>query len=376
MSAKPTLLTRKAYPLLSLFQYFFAIGVIAVHSGSLSKQPVLHFIIKSIWGRQAVPFFLISSAYFLHKKALTHPDAVTKHLKHLLRLYLLWSILYLPYAYHYFCGLGLPQFLLPFGLVVGLLYTGLCYQLWYLPAFFQGFFLVKAGLKRWKPQTLLIVLISLYLLGSVETYMGYLEGTGLGRLYQSYAKFFLTSRNGLFFTPLFLLLGQILADQDKTPLFTHNRGRKVIISLGLFLLEASVIYHNQGWDKNFFLTLPLLSLSLVNWCLHTQCTLELPVRHLRQLAIGCYFIHPVFIELGLWLLRKEHLASWQSGQLVFTGAVIASHLTILLWMTNRSGNSWLPTHIIPKSKKTTKPVKTTKTTKENLSKHNAQRSNR
>ena len=52
------------YALLSLFQYIASILVILVHCQRLFEHEALHFIQKSMFGRMAVPFFLISSAYF------------------------------------------------------------------------------------------------------------------------------------------------------------------------------------------------------------------------------------------------------------------------------------------------------------------------
>lgn len=331
MSDKP----KAAYPLLSFFQYLFAIGVLVVHSGSLFEQPLYHFIAKSIFARQAVPFFLISTAYFLRKKAKVSPQVEKVYCRKILKTYLFWSMIYLPYAFFYFQQLGLPIYFLPLGLLVGLLYVGVCYQLWYIPALLQGLFLVKAG-RRYLPHWLLVSLILLlYLFGSIETYTGYLEGTVFESIYRSYAQIFLTSRNGLFFTPLFLYLGQVLADKENHPIFTEHRGWKVLVSLALFLAEASLIFAHQGLDKNFFLTLPIFSPCLVNWCLHCSSVVPWSGQLLKDLSALIYFVHPIFIELSLVVLRQRDLASWEQGRLVFISALIGSHLIALLFLTSK-----------------------------------------
>ncbi|MFQ7254947.1 MAG: hypothetical protein ACLROH_01935 [Streptococcus sp.] len=48
-----------------LFQYLFAIAVILVHSGRLTSYEPLHFGLKSILGRLAVPFLSFVPAFFL-----------------------------------------------------------------------------------------------------------------------------------------------------------------------------------------------------------------------------------------------------------------------------------------------------------------------
>lgn len=49
---------------ISLFQYLFAIAVILVHSGRLTSYEPLHFGLKSILGRLAVPFFYRLCQFF------------------------------------------------------------------------------------------------------------------------------------------------------------------------------------------------------------------------------------------------------------------------------------------------------------------------
>ena len=53
------------YAMLSLFQYVASILVILVHCQRLFPNEILHFTQKSMFGRMAVPFFLISSAFML-----------------------------------------------------------------------------------------------------------------------------------------------------------------------------------------------------------------------------------------------------------------------------------------------------------------------
>lgn len=329
---------RSTYSLLTLVQYVLAIGVLVVHSGSLFPNPVAHFVAKSLYGRLAVPVFLVSSAYFLRQRERVWLGATVAHLKSFLPTYLKWSLLYLPYALFYFLNLNQPLYLLPVALLVALIYLGTCYQLWYLPALFLGHGLVKAGRSRWSPRVLFWVAASLYALGSIETYMGYLEGTVLGSAYQAYASIFVTSRNGLFYVPIFLLLGQALADQEKSRFLTQRPGGKLILALLVWFVEASFVYANQGLDKNFFLTLPLVAVCLVNFCLKSPWQPSWVKANLRQLAQFYYFIHPIFIELGLLVLKPLALPKWQTGQLVFVLALVGSHLTALLLAKRKETN--------------------------------------
>ena len=64
------------YALLSLFQYIASILVILVHCQRLFEHEALHFVQKSMFGRMAVPFFLISSAYFFRVRWKQEPQDV------------------------------------------------------------------------------------------------------------------------------------------------------------------------------------------------------------------------------------------------------------------------------------------------------------
>lgn len=327
---------KKNYPFLSIFQYLFSLGVIVVHCGSLFPHPIWHFVAKSIWGRQAVPFFLLTTGYFLCQSQRQSPQALAVYLSKQLKTYLKWSLFYLPYALIYAFSIKVSPALLPLALIVALLYTGTCYQLWYFPALFLGLFLVNAGRQHLSRKALFLICLSLYLLGSVETYMGYLEGTWLGTAYQLYASVFLTSRNGLFFTPLFLFLGQYLFEAYNQPIFSHQSGIKLGLSGLVFAAEGYLIYCNQGVDKNFFLTLPVFSLFLLNWSLRTSHQLPFKTDYFKRLSGFCFFLHPVFVEWARVILEPQGLPSWQEGQLLFLAGLIGSHFPALLWLRKKT----------------------------------------
>ena len=68
------------------------------------------------------------------------------YLVKIVKTYLFWSCVYLPYAWIFFSSLNLPVTLFPAGVIIALVYLGMCYQLWYIPAFLLGLFLVNQTL--------------------------------------------------------------------------------------------------------------------------------------------------------------------------------------------------------------------------------------
>ena len=109
---------------ISLFQYLFAIAVILVHSGRLTSYEPVHFGLKSILGRLAVPFFIVCASFFL-KPSLRDARKMKAYLVKIVKTYLFWSCVYLPYAWVFFSSLHLPVYLFPAGVLIALLYLGM-----------------------------------------------------------------------------------------------------------------------------------------------------------------------------------------------------------------------------------------------------------
>lgn len=191
------------YALLSLFQYIASILVILVHCQRLFEHEALHFVQKSMFGRMAVPFFLISSAYFfrLRWKREHGSTKLTLYIKGILKVYGFWSLVYLPYALTYFQLLHLPLYLAPMAILAALLYIGMSYQLWYIPAFLLGLLLVHFLYRKLGPKKTFALLLILYALGAIETYHAYLAPSLLTDWYDAYASVFseirLSARNQL-----------------------------------------------------------------------------------------------------------------------------------------------------------------------------------
>lgn len=314
------------YAMLSLFQYLASILVILVHCQRLFEHEALHFIQKSMFGRMAVPFFLISSAFIL-KSSLAKKQEMKVYIKRVLKQYLLWSGIYIPYALVYFGSLPVPKHYAPLGLLAGLLYIGLCYQLWYIPAFLLGLLLVHYFYRKWGARKTGVFLLLLYVMGSIETYYAYFSNSWLTQSFDAYAKVFFTTRNGIFYTPIFVYLGYLLYDYRHFSLFRDNFGKKLFLSGLLLLLDGWIVFIHQGIDKNFFLALPLFALFLVNWVLRTRIGQKWRLYHLKELSVLYFFLHPIFIESSFYLLQKTDFAKWQQGRLVFLLTLFLTHLS-------------------------------------------------
>lgn len=321
---------------ISFFQYLFAIAVILVHSGRLTSYEPLHFGLKSMLGRLAVPFFIVCASFFL-KQSLGNSKKMKAYLVKIVKNYLFWSFVYLPYAWLFFSSLHLPIYLFPAGVLIALIYLGMCYQLWYIPAFLLGLFLVNQLVKHLGMVWTGLITFLLYCWGLIETYSAYLDTTSLLKGYQLYSNLFFTARNGLFYTPIFIYMGYYLYDHFHAQTFKIHRWQKLALSFGLLCLEGIIIFQHQGIDKNFFFLLPFVTVYFVNACLRSSFLKSYDLQYLKQLSIALYFSHPIFIEWARYGFSSLPLSYPNRGKLIFVTALFGSHLfgLAMLWVRER-----------------------------------------
>lgn len=308
--------------LLSLLQFFGAILVIAIHSQKVFDHHALHFIQKSIFGRMVVPFFMVSASFFIRR----NQHQTSTYFKSQIRQYLFWSALYLPYFVLYLRSIQLPLTFYPFAFVIGLTYTGIGYQLWYIPAFLTGLFLVNVSLKKLGFFWTSCLALLLYLLGCSETYSAFLMKTSVGTVFTSYMDIFFTTRNGLFYTPVFILIGYALCDHYYSPFFQKRIGLKLLGSFILLSLEGWLIFHHQGIDKNFFLGLIPFTAFLVAFSLSSNLFKTRNLGTLKYYANYYYFLHLIPVEICLFLLKESSLDPALKGQLTFLISLLTCHL--------------------------------------------------
>ena len=321
---------------ISFFQYLFAIAVILVHSGRLTSYEPLHFGLKSMLGRLAVPFFIVCASFFL-KQSLGNSQKMKAYLVKIVKTYLFWSFVYLPYAWVFFSSLRLPIYLFPAGVLIALIYLGMCYQLWYIPAFLLGLFLVNQLVKHLGMVWTGLITLLLYCWGLIETYSAYLDTTSLLKGYQLYSNLFFTARNGLFYTPIFIYMGYYLYDHFHAQVFSIHRWQKLAFAFGLLCLEGIIIFQHEGIDKNFFFLLPFVTVYLVNACLRSSFLKSYDLQYLKQMSIALYFSHPIFIEWVRYGFSSLPLSYPDRGKLIFVTALFGSHLfgLAMLWVRER-----------------------------------------
>lgn len=293
-------MTRRNFPALDWFRLVAAVLVVAIHTGPLSSfSPVADLWFTRVLARVAVPYFSMVSGYFLARQNWKDTGRLWRHT---LVLYVLSAIAYLPLNIY----AGDPVTWRK------LIFNGTFYHLWYLPALLLALPLARALAKngRWG----LGIAGVLYLLGlGGDSYYG-LAGRlpGLGILYEVSFCFWDYTRNGLFFLPLFLLLGAAFAVRPLPA--PRTSARLALVGLLAMTAEAFALHGlNLTRHDSMYLFLPLTMWGLFGLLLAANAGQD---RAVRRTATLVYLVHPWCIvlvrrlarALGLWDLLVENSA--------------------------------------------------------------------
>lgn len=293
-------MSRRNIPALDWFRLLAAVLVVAIHTGPLASfSPAADLWLTRILARVAVPYFAMLSGYFL---ARSHWQGTGRLWRHTLLLYATSVLLYLPL--NIYAGNPVTW--------RDLLLNGTFYHLWYLPALLMA--LPLARLLARGGRAGLAAAAVLYLLGlggdSYDGLAGHLPG--LGAVYEVVFSFWDYTRNGLFFLPLFLLLGAAFTARPAPG--TRKSACLTMAGLGAITVEGFALHAaNIPRHDSMYLFLPLTMWGLFGLLLSVNAGQD---RAVRRTATFVYILHPWCIVLvrvaarflGLWNLLVDNSA--------------------------------------------------------------------
>ncbi|MCI8631389.1 MAG: acyltransferase [Firmicutes bacterium] len=201
---------KRAYSGLDSFRLIAAFLVIAIHTSPLlSYSEGADFFLTRVLARLAVPFFFTVTGQFVLSKYFYGEDSdfsrICKYILKILAVYAVSAAIYLPvgiYAGNY-TDLDIISVLRM------ILFDGTFYHIWYFPALIEGIFIVYL-LRRFMSVKLCAAFCAvLYVLGLFgDSYYGMAAEIPKAVVaYDFLFGVFSYTRNGLFFTPLFLIMG-------------------------------------------------------------------------------------------------------------------------------------------------------------------------
>ena len=308
------------YPGIDRFRIAACLMVIAVHTGPLgSVSQTADTVVTYIICRLAVPFFFLASGFFLVRAAGRESGArpLAAFLRKTLLLDLAAIAAFLPLNVYsgYF-----RQEHLAVNLLRDLAFNGTLYHLWYLPAAALGACMAWALLKKTGPGAALAVTGALWIVGLFgDSWYGLTAR--VPALAAAYGRMFLVfdyTRNGLFFAPLFFVLGGIAAGAE----VKRRRGSgkyPVIFAVSMAAMIAEgVLLHRFGLPRHdsMYLFLPpaVYSLFRILLCVRGRAGRPAAVRpdtagteisgptavsgrDIRRITLFIYLFHPYAIVL-------------------------------------------------------------------------------
>ncbi len=286
---------QREYVGIDYFRPIAASPVITIHTSPLAGiSEKADFILTRIIARVAVPFFFMTSGFFLFGKRKDGRQSFYKFtvfIKKITVIYGIATLIYLPlniYTGRVKEWIYLPCFL------KDVAFDGTFYHLWYLPAAIIGAGIVYLLLKKLKTEQAFIISLFLYIVGLFgDSYYGISEKIPfLKAVYKNLFTVFNYTRNGIFFAPIFFMMRAMISKRTKRiSLITSLAG--FMLSFSLMLAEG-LLLHNfnlQRHDSMYFMLLPCLFFLFRSLIFREGKSLK----YLRNLSMFVYLIHPAII---------------------------------------------------------------------------------
>lgn len=210
MSKNELIYNKNEFAMVDYCKFIFSFLVIYIHISAFKNiNPDLSFWIKEVLARIAVPYFFISTGFFLGN-GIKDKDRVFSYLKKITVMYILYSMIYLPQIIYSLVvkNYGLMNAILKFSR--DFLFVGTYTHLWYFLAIIVSVYLLYILLSvfKIKKEYIIVFAISMYLIGVIG--LRFKENLAEIPLLSYYFRVFSTTRNGLFFGLLFVLIGYLI----------------------------------------------------------------------------------------------------------------------------------------------------------------------
>lgn len=319
---------------LDYFRLAAAFLVVAIHTSPFaSLNADVDFVFTRVFARTAVPFFFMATGYFLMPQYLFRRSMdyrpLFRMLKKMIFLYMAAILLYLPVN----CYAGQFRNVSVAGILRMLLTDGTFYHLWYLPAAILGIVVVFfIGGRRQRGVTsygatagISGILYAVGLLG--DSYYGLTEQIPfLKRSFDILLAISSYTRNGLFYAPVFLVMGAgIHSGGDALKTAGKKKGgvaapKKYLkktdvmgftISIVLMTAEGMTLHRlNFQRHDSMYLMLPAVMFFLFRLLLSVSCA---PKKRLRGIALWIYLLHPFCIILVRGAAKALHAEEFLIG---------------------------------------------------------------
>ncbi len=282
----------KKYNSIDLVKLFMAICVVAIHTEPLYY--CLNGLVKNIFGAVvgvAVPFFFIASGFLMANKfdnefsSENNCAVVKRTLIHIVKLYVIWTAIYLPITIYHFCQEGVSFLHQVIAFILGFVFVGEQYNswpLWYLLSTIYALILILLLMKLKVNRNVLPVICLVFLFANafVSWFVSY-DGTLPTMLVFIQKVLSNTIKTGRIFTGAFYIPLGIYLQKKKLPLSIS------ILMLGIGLALNVIV---ESSTISILLT-ALTSIGLFEVILMLKLKDNSIYPLLRKMSTVVYFIH-------------------------------------------------------------------------------------
>lgn len=296
----------KYYSGIDWMRLIAAVLVITIHTSPLASYNTTgDFILTRVIARVAVPFFFMTTGYFTLSRYHYDNRKLLGFLKKTGIIYVAAIAVYLPL--NIYNGYFNQANLLP-NMLKDLVFDGTLYHLWYLPASMLGMLIAWQLVQKLDYSKGLIVAGLLYLIGLFgDSYYGIaVKLPGVKSIYDLLFELFDYTRNGIFFAPVFLMLGGLIAEKKRR--MTQTQAIVGLIGSFLLLIAEAMLLHKNGFqrhDSMYVFLLPCM-VFLFHFVLHFRGK---QVQGLRIASLLIYLVHPMMIVVVRAAAKLTHLQS-------------------------------------------------------------------
>jgi len=292
------------YTGIDYFRFIAALLIIAIHTSPIASfSETGDYILTRIIARVSVPFFLMTSGFFLISRYTCNAEKLGVFVKRTALIYGVAILIYIPV--NIYNGYFRMDNLLP-NIIKDIVFDGTLYHLWYLPASIIGAVIAWYMVKKLDYPKALAAASVLYLIGLFgDSYYGISEKIScLNSFYSLVFQVSEYTRNGIFFAPVFFIFGGLIADHRCKIAFGKSMWG-FGISFALMFGEAMILhYFNlQRHDSMYVFLLPCMYF-LFNVILHFKGKC---LAWLRTLSLIIYIIHPMMIVIIRLFAKLLHL---------------------------------------------------------------------
>lgn len=320
------------YKLIDLLKFICALLVIGIHTRPFqASSNLLDRLFYYDISNYAVPFFYACTGYFLIAKASEESlhEKLMLRCKKILRIYLLWSAIYLPLTISGWItegGLNLTYLILCLRNFVFVGENFYSWTLWYLNGLVFALFLISILLKRFSIKQISGIGVFAYLVGIVLTMLnGHLEKLPLflARPIELYFSLFVTTRNGLFQSLVFLSFGMLIAEIDRADELKPSV-KKGLFAGSIYIVKVGFSLIGGGQSLSKMLDLPtfwFLFELIIYACnkLNLKGTFYMQLRGMSEMI---YFVHMYFVAFCSLVLYKDGYHNFKSYFICAGGATV------------------------------------------------------